>query len=138
MRCPAVLEHVDSLPRPERQTTTDHRDRQARLGQRGTQMRGHVVRTFVVMLIFARFRRDPGEITLEIAPRGGRGVLLDQQRCGGVPDEYRQQTRLDAGAIDPAANRVGTVMETLTASLDRQFGGLLPHDAGLPQTPGQG
>jgi hypothetical protein len=29
-------------------------------------------------------------------------------------------------------------VQPLTASLDRQLGGLLPHDAGLPQTPGQG
>lgn len=55
-----------------------------------------------------------------------------------MADEYRQQALIDAGAVNPASHRVGAIMEALTASLDRQLGGILPHDAGLPQTPGQG
>jgi hypothetical protein len=45
------------------------------------------------MLVSRGFGSDPLEITLEIAPRRGRGILLDQQRCGGMPAKQRQKPR---------------------------------------------
>ena len=54
-------------------------------GQRGAQMRGHVVRPFVVMLVAGALGRDPLEIGFEVAPRGRCGILLDRQRGRSVP-----------------------------------------------------
>ena len=138
MRRAAMLEHVDALPRPERRTPLDYRNRQTHLGQRRPQMSGHIVGAFVVMLVPPAFRRNPREVAFEIAPRGRSAILLDHERRRGVADEYRQQPGIDPAIGNPAANGIGAVVQSLPRRPDRQPRDFLPHGMGLPQTPGQG
>ena len=46
-----MLEQVDALPRPEPQPAFLEREREVRLGERRPQVGGHVVRTFLIMLV---------------------------------------------------------------------------------------
>ena len=50
----AVLEKEDPLPGPERKPAIDHRDRDLHAGEGGPDVRGHVVRPFIVVTIARR------------------------------------------------------------------------------------
>jgi hypothetical protein len=66
-RVAAVLEQKNALPGTECEPTALHGDRQLRLRQRTAEVRGHVVGSFVIMLVSRAFGRDPLEIAFEVA-----------------------------------------------------------------------
>ena len=61
VRADAMLHEKDALPRPKHGPTALDGDRQARLRQQGPQVRRHVVRPFVVMLVKVVLGCDPAE-----------------------------------------------------------------------------
>jgi len=84
MRSVAVFEKENPLPGSERQCAADERNRELRLGERGADMRRHVVGAFRIMRVIRLFRRKPREDGFEIAQHGRIGVFLNEQRGGGV------------------------------------------------------
>jgi len=127
MRAAAMLEQIDALPRPKRESAVDQRDRELDLRECRAEMRRHVVRALVIVQIFARLWRDPRKICFEIGANLGRRVFLDEERGGGVAAEYRQQTFHHPLIADPSFDRVGDVDEALTAGVDGERGGVLAH-----------
>ena len=74
-------------------------------------MGGHVVGTFIVMLVRPALGRDAGEIGFEVAPRRRSGIFLDQERCRRVAAENRQQTVANAASGDKFAHVIGDFMQ---------------------------
>jgi hypothetical protein len=72
------------------------------LRQRGLQVRGHVVRPFVIVLVeSSAFGRQPIEELLHVTAHGRRGIFLDQQRSRGVPAEQGEHSGADRLRRDP-------------------------------------
>jgi hypothetical protein len=83
-----MFEQVDALPAAPRQPPVDQRDRELHLGQRRAEVSGHIIGTFVIMLVGRGiFGRYPGEIRFKVAPHLRRRIFLDQQRRGGMAAE---------------------------------------------------
>src|SRR5687767_12930883 len=81
----AMLEQIDALPRAKDHSAALDRYGELGLGKRRPEVRGHVVRTLVGMLVGGMLRCDAREIVLEVPARGRSGVFLDEQGCRGVP-----------------------------------------------------
>src|ERR1700758_4970144 len=68
VRPPSMFEKIDALPRTKQQAPAHDWDGQADAGQRGAQMRRHIVRPFVVVGVTRRvLRRDARKKVLEVA-----------------------------------------------------------------------
>jgi hypothetical protein len=91
-----VLEQEDSLPGAKRHRAPLHGDRQLSLGQGRAQVGRHVVRTLIVMLVLAIFRRDLFEIMFEVPARSRSGIFLDEKRCRRVAAKNSQKAVGDA------------------------------------------
>src|SRR5215217_9219628 len=101
-RAPPMLEEIDALPGPERHAPVRDRDGELRLSQCRTEVCRHVVGTLVIMLVVAAFRREPGEIGLEIAAGRRGGILLDHERSRRMAAEEGKQSLADATRLYPA------------------------------------
>ena len=135
MGLPAMFENKNALPSAESGLGGHDRDGQLNLRKGRPEMRGHVVRTLIVMQIARRILRGDGfEEPLQIRSNIPRRVLLDEKRRRGVPTEQRQQADLDIllGGPRPylvgdlqkpspgrqeAENRVGLVNPRLTTTI---------------------
>ena len=85
MRGAAVLKHENPLPRPQRQSTIHHGDDLAGPRQNAPQVRGGIVAALSGVNIVTRvLRGDALEIRVQIGPRAGVGVFVDDQRRAGV------------------------------------------------------
>lgn len=72
-----MLEEIDSLPGAKQQTPVLHRNRELSLGQRRSDMGGHVVRPFGRVAVERRvFRNQTAEESLQIPLNVRVGVLL--------------------------------------------------------------
>jgi hypothetical protein len=91
VRPPPVLEQIDPLPGPQRRPPAHHRNAQLHRRQRRADVARHVVRPLVIVPIPGPLRRDLLEEVGEVGPHLRGGVLLDQQRGGGVPAEQGEQ-----------------------------------------------
>src|SRR5262245_42837394 len=103
-----MLEEINSLPRAEHELPADERYREMHLRERGANMRGHIVRAFVIVGISGRIlRRELREERFEIGAHFGRGILLNEERCGGVPAKECQQSFAYALRGGPGADLAG-------------------------------
>lgn len=95
-------------------------------------MRRHVVGAFAVVLIepFA-LRRERREDALEIAQHGGVGVLLNDERGGGVPAEEGEQAHAHALLARKGADGARHVVKTFAARLDAEVVQGLAHGANV-------
>ena len=118
LRTRAVLEHVDALPGPQRHPSADHRNRNARLGECGTDVRGHIVWTFCIVPVAVFLRSEPLEKIRQIQHHVRIGVLLNHQRRRGVLDEQRQQAGFRFGGSYPRGDFAGARVQTLAACAD--------------------
>src|SRR4051812_20939193 len=125
-----MFEQEDPLPRAELWLPIHDRNAELGGGQRAAQVRGHVIRSFVVMLVVRPFGREPFEIAFEVAPRSRRGIFLDDQRGGGVPAEYGEKTGSNPARRDPVAHVFGEFMQARPTRANRQ------DCAGLAKHPG--
>lgn len=92
----AVLENVDTLPRPQRSQAIDNGYTKACVRQCGTDMRGHIVRTFGrVAVIRIVFGHEAFEEVAQVERYAGIGVLLNHERAGSVLNENREQSVCD-------------------------------------------
>src|SRR5580658_6820579 len=84
----AMLEQIDRLPSTEAEPPVYDGNGQMDLSEGGAQVRGHVVRAFVVVLVERRILGDETlEECLNVQAHRGRGVLLDEQRRARVGAE---------------------------------------------------
>lgn len=128
-----MFEQVDALPGPQHQASTPHRDRQVGLRQRTPEMSGHVVQPLIVMFIGGGFGCQPREIPLQVAPRRGGGILLNQQGSRRVTAEDGQETVGNVLHTHPATNFVRDLVEPGTGCDERQFSeSLAEHARALP------
>ena len=75
-----MLEQVNALPRPERQSPIQQRDGELDLSERGSKVGRHVVKALVIMGVGARvFGRDPCKIGFQIGSNLGRRIFLHEQ-----------------------------------------------------------
>jgi membrane protein len=81
-------------------------------------VRRHVVRTLVVVLPGARFRRQIRHEARQITQHGGVGIFLNHQACGGVLHEHRAQSGFDAAARYSGRNFGADVPQTRRARAD--------------------
>lgn len=85
-----MLEEIETLPSAEEEATGFHGNGELGRQQGGTDMGGHVVRPLFVVTVAAAFlRRERAEEIFEIAPHFRRGILLNEERGGGMADEER-------------------------------------------------
>ena len=123
-----MLEQIDALPGAERRATVHHGDRKQRLGERGADMRGHVVGAFHrVPVARVAFGRDAFEEVAEVGDDVGVGVFLNRERGGSVLAEERQESGGDVALGDPVGDGRGEVVEALSGGGDFEAGGELFH-----------
>src|ERR1700693_2545770 len=108
----AVLEKIDGLPGAEHECALFDRYRQRALAERRPDMGWHVVRSFARVTVISIAWCETIEGIHKIAQHVRVGVLLDQQRGGGVRDEKRQQPRVDVGRQNETAYLFGQIGET--------------------------
>ena len=107
-----MFEEKNALPRSELQVAVSDRDRFARAGQDGANMRRAVVAAFRGMLQVGRvLGHEVLEEFLEITPRGRVSVFHQNQTATGVPDEYGHDARCHTTSVDgrgyPISDLVG-------------------------------
>ncbi len=89
---PAVLKHVNPLIGAEHHLPTAYGDVELGLGESPFDVRRHIVRPFCSVAVEMQFLRSEFlEEDLEIALHVWVDIFLDQERGGGVPNEYGQK-----------------------------------------------
>ncbi len=73
------------------------------------------------------FRRDPLEVIGEVANYIRIRILLNQQRCGRMLTEQRQQPSLDTRPANPGFHFASEVGKALAAGPDLELIDCLPH-----------
>ena len=95
----SMLCEEQTLPGPERQAPLRDGNHLARLRDRSSDVRGHVVGALGAVRVGpVAIRGDAFQPGLEVGPRAGVGVLLDQETAGGVRTEDRAQARRESKA----------------------------------------
>jgi hypothetical protein len=85
MRCTAVLEQINPLPRPQRKLALQNRNCKLHAGQDRTDVGGHIIGAFVHVPIFTVLRRHAIEKCLKVGAYVPRGVLLYDQPGRRMP-----------------------------------------------------
>ncbi len=88
-----MLEHVKPLIGAEHHSPAAYGDGELGLGERTLDVRRHVVRTFCSVAVEVQFLRNEFlEEGLKIALHVLVEIFLDEERGGGVPNEYGQKS----------------------------------------------
>src|SRR5829696_7469793 len=117
----AVLEEIDALPCPECQACIGNRYAERALGEGGSDMRRHVVWSFVSMDDpRAAFRNDPPEKFHKVALHLFIGILLYEERRRSVPAEQREQARPHTAHFDESFGFGGEFIEPLPLRCNRE------------------
>ena len=95
-----MLEKEIALPGAELHFAIDDRDRFARPRQDHANVRGHVVRAFIVVLIVGVFGNELLKKSFHIAAGGRRRVLHYGQAATSVLNENRRDPGSHAGFVD--------------------------------------
>ena len=118
----AVFPEVNALPGSERELAVVERDAEVHAGERGADVRGHVVVAFGgVDEECIAIGNEPREERLEIAPHVRVGVLLNEQRSGSVAQMQREQTVLKIIFGEPRRDFIGELVKTTATGGQREF-----------------
>ena len=108
----AMFPEVDSLPGAKRQFAMDDWDAEINRCERSSNVRRHIIVAFGGVLEESiAIRNEAFEETFEIAPHLGIGVLLNEQRSGGVLEMQRGETLSNAGFRNNGVYFVGNLVE---------------------------
>jgi hypothetical protein len=122
MRSRAVFPQVNSLPGAEREPAGVQRQGKVHGGQRGADVRGHVVSALGGMAEQrVAVRHEPRKKCVEVEPHIRIGVFLNQQRGGGVAQMQRQQTVAEFVFRNPLFHRVGELHQPASPRGDDEF-----------------
>src|SRR5271166_6977721 len=129
MRRAPMLEEINPLPRSERETAVDQRDRQVGRRQRRPDVRRHIIGAFIVMGVAMRvLRRDAFEKRLEIRADLRRGVLLNEKGGRRVPAEQGDQSCFQLVPPDPVGEGPCHLDQAAAIGSDREDAGELAHE----------
>jgi hypothetical protein len=127
MRIAAVFEEKDPLPRTELHSSINNRNSLARPSQRHADVRRHVVGAFVIVLELLIFRDEFVEKSLEITPRGRRGIFHCDQAATGMLDKHRDCSVAHTALVDLTLNLVRDFVGALAVRLDDKIHVLHSH-----------
>ena len=114
-----VFEQKNALPRSQMHSRVHDRDYFTRSCQHHPDVRGHVVRSFVVVLEVGRvFGHEPIEEFFEIAPRSRICVLHDDEAAAGVLNENRQCASSDAAPGQDLRNLICNFIGPFASGVD--------------------
>ena len=129
VRMRAVLPQINSLPRSEREFAGVDGNGKIHGGQRGADVRGHVV---IALGGVAEKRiaiaHEPRKKRVKVAAHIGVGVFLDEQRGGGVPQMQREQAVAEFIFGNPFLHGGSEFNQSAIARRDDKFVKLLAHD----------
>lgn len=122
MSCPAVFPQANPLPSTQSQMTPDDRHRNARCGQRGADVGGHIV------VAFSRVHKHRISITYQPVEKGLQvtanirvRILLNQQRGRSVPNLQGDQAVVEAFPRNPITDLLGEFIKTASAGRDSKL-----------------
>ena len=117
-----MFKHVEALPSPQRQFSPHHGNAQLGGSQGGADVRRHIVRTFRRVPVEPGIgRREARKILIQIEQYIRVGIFLDGERGAGMPDEQRQQARLNSGRGYPLFDLRRKLIETRPRSAHRDL-----------------
>ena len=129
VRSTPMFEQINTLPGSERRPAVDHGNRHLDLSERRSQMRGHIVGAFVVVVVEVRVLRcDSLEECFQIRTYFRRGVLLDQQRRRCVGTEDRHQPVGNGLIAQPGLHCARDIDQAAARRAYRQESGCLLHN----------
>jgi hypothetical protein len=123
-----MFEEENSLPCPELHSRVDDRDHFTRPRQYHSDVRGHVIVTFIIVLKIGRFLRDEViEKRFQIATRIGRGIFHDDQTATGMAHENRRDPVFDLALSNHLLDVAGDFVSALTPRLHFEVCGMNAH-----------
>ena len=123
-----MLEEENSLPCPELHSRVDDRDHFTRPRQYHSDVRGHVVVAFVVVLKIGRpFRHEVIKKLFEITPRIGCGIFHDDQTATGMAYENRRRPVFDLALSNYPLDVAANFVSALTLRLHFEVCGMNAH-----------
>ena len=132
MRCAAMLEQENSLPRAELHFTIYNRDRFACASENRTDMRSAVIAAFgCVCEVIGIFRNQTLEELFEIFSRAGISAFHDDQTATGVLDKHRDYARAHIGVVDLRLNLFGYLISSFAVCLNGKLSSRRTHSAML-------
>jgi hypothetical protein len=138
MRCAAMFEKENALPGAEVQLAIDNWHILARPRQDHADMRGHVVRAFIVVLVVRVFWYQLLEKPFHIAPRRRSRVLHHGQAATGVLNENRHDPVSNAGFVDLLLNLIRDLIGAFAVGSDLELAMMNAHRGhGIQSRPDQ-
>ena len=114
-----MLEQEDALPRPERHAACGNGDRLAGAREYHSEVRGHVVWPLGgVDEIVRILRHEALEELVQVRPRGGICIFIDDERGARVLDENRGGAGSHAAVADDVRDLVGDLARALALGAD--------------------
>lgn len=123
----AMLEKKYALPGAELQLPISYRNDLAGPRQCHANVRGAVVAPFLLVLVLGIFGHEPFEESLQVAPRGRRGVLHHNQAATRVLDEHRGGAACDTTLFDRSLHLLRNLVGAFAVSLQFEAAGLCAH-----------
>lgn len=118
----AMFPQVNALPRAERQASVAQGQAEVHGGERGADVRRHVVRALAGMdEERIAVGHEAVEEAFEIAAYVRVGVFLDEQRGGRVPQVQGDEPMLETTLGNPGRELSGEIVQPATARGHRQF-----------------
>src|SRR5437867_2184847 len=115
----AMFPKVDALPGAKRQACARKRNGKVHGGERGANVRRHVVVTlFGVAEERVAVRNKAGEESFEVAANFRIGIFLNEQRSRSVLDVECDCARLQLGVVEKRLHLIGKFVEAASAGLE--------------------
>lgn len=125
-----VLPEEHALPGAEGAAASCHRDAQGGLGERRSDVRGHVVWPLGgVDEERVPVGNETLEESIEVSLNVGIGVLVDDQRGARVVYEHRAQALGDTGSDNGLLDAVGNLHGASASRVDGERVGMHAHDS---------
>jgi hypothetical protein len=94
-----MFSQPDPLPRSQQQPSVVDRQHQRDPQQRGFDVRRHIIRPLVIMVIRGVIRDGFQKMPLHVRPDGGIAIFIERERSRRVLKQQMQQTRFDARQV---------------------------------------
>jgi len=138
VRLAAVFEKKNSLPGSELDFSIDNRHCFAGAGQDHANVRGHIVRSFIVVFVVGVFGDQFLEKSFDVAARRRRCVLHHGQAATRVLDENRRDPVPHARFVDLILDVIGNFVSRFAVGSDLELAMMNVHRGhGIQSRPDQ-